>query len=330
MAAAGASALLAAAPPGAPPLRAMRWLAPGADPAAVLTRRPAECLRAPAAPEPAYAVELGRAAFRTPLLLGGQAARAGIACETCHRGGRTNPDFDFPGVSGAPGTADVTTSVLSSHRGDGIDNPKPIPDLGGPRAALKVERTPESGKLEAFIEGIVTQEFDGAAPPPAVLKGLAAYVRALDPAACPAKAVEPVTAAAALADARRAVRAAIAALGRADAASALVMIEAARSQLGDMDERYAGDALRGARVELALAARDLADDEDLIRRAPERAADALTLWLARSDDWGRDLTRAAARSLYNPARLAEAARIAAIGAAAAPKDRNQTLPPQRE
>ena len=82
----------------------MRWLAPGTDAGQLLTRAPSECLAVPADAENAYEVELGRAAFRTPLILGGQAARAGIACETCHRSGRTNPDFDFPGVSGAPGS----------------------------------------------------------------------------------------------------------------------------------------------------------------------------------------------------------------------------------
>jgi hypothetical protein len=302
-----AAALIAAAPPpAAPPLRAQRWLAPGAAPAEALTRRPSECLAAPRDPQGAYEVELGRAAFRTPLLLGGQAARAGIACETCHRGGRTNPAFDFPGVSGAPGTADVTTAVLSSHRGDGIDNPKPIPDLSGPRTALKVDQDPASGKLEAFIDGVVTQEFDGAAPPPAVLKGLAAYVRALTPAACPARALEPITARAALADARRAARAAIAALDHSDPAAALVMTEAARAQLGDINERYAAPELADARARLALAALDLAAAEDAIRRDPKTGTDALTLWLARAGGWGPQVAREAGRSLYDRARLASA------------------------
>src|SRR4029077_19963668 len=134
---------------------AMRWLAPSADASVVLTHRPTECLGKAADADSAYLVELGRAAFRTPLLLGGQAARAGIDCETCHRGARSNPNFDFPGISGAPGTADVTTSVLSSHRGDGIDNPKLIPNLSGPKSALKVSQDPASPALETFIHGIV-------------------------------------------------------------------------------------------------------------------------------------------------------------------------------
>ena len=121
-----------------PPLRAMRWIAPATNAAVALTRAPHECVREPKTPNEALLVEVGRATFRTPVVLGGQAARAGLSCDSCHRNGRGNPDFRFPGVSGAPGTADVTSSLFSSHRGNGVDDPKPIPDLGGPKAALKV------------------------------------------------------------------------------------------------------------------------------------------------------------------------------------------------
>ena len=157
----------AVAIPVAPPLKAMRWLAPGADAARLLTRRPPECLKAPADPAEAYRVELGRAAFRDPLLLGGQAARAGLACETCHQNGRANRNFDFPGISGAPGTADVTASLFSTHRGDDIFDPVPIPDLGGPKAALKISQGRRPPALEHFIHGLITEEFDGPEPPPA-------------------------------------------------------------------------------------------------------------------------------------------------------------------
>jgi hypothetical protein len=282
----------------------MRWLAPGAGASAVLTHRPSECLAIPGDAQDAYLVELGRAAFRTPLLLGGQAARAGIQCETCHRGGHNNPDFDFPGISGAPGTADVTTSMLSSHRGDGIDNPKPIPNLSGPKAALKVSQDPASPALEAFIHGIITQEFDGDEPPPAVLKGLAAYVRALSPGACPSPASEPVTGAAALADVRRTLRAALAALDHNDGPSAALMIEAARSQLGDIDERYVGPALAPQRAALERAGADLAAAESDARRvAPSTSAD-ITIWLADEPAWSRAVLAAEPASLYSPRKLA--------------------------
>ncbi len=279
----------------------MRWLPPGADAARILTRRPQECFRAPADPEAAYRAELGRAAFRSPLLLGGQAARAGVACESCHRNGRANPDFDFPGLSGAPGTADVTSSLFSSHRGDGIDNPKPIPDLGGPKTALKVSQA-APGQLEAFIHGLVTEEFDGAEPPAAVLKGLADYVRAMDPAVCAARPQsEPVTLAGAMNDARRAVRAALEAIRRKDLASAALMAAAGRSQLGLVAERYPGAALAADAAAVARAARDLGLAEDRVRAGDAAGGQArLLAWLADSQALQASLRGDESRSLYDP------------------------------
>lgn len=286
----------------APPLRAVRWLAPGADAARILTRRPVECLKVPVDPDAAYLVEVGRAAFRDPLLLGGQAARAGVACETCHRDGRTNPDFDFPGVSGAPGTADVTSFVFSSHRGDHSFDPRPIPDLGGPKASLKVSQAPDSPALKTFIRGLVTEEFDGASPPEAVLNALVAYVRAMGPAACRGSGVEPLTASDAITDVRRAAVAAQSALARHDPETAKVMIQAARAGLGNLAERYDGPALALERRRLADAALDLA------RIAGPDASRRLATWIARSGHWETPILSHEARSLYNPLRLAVALR----------------------
>ena len=282
----------------------MRWLAPGVDASVVLTRRPTECLAMPTDAETAYLVELGRAAFRTPLLLGGQGARAGLSCESCHRDGRNNPDFAFPGVSGAPGTADVTTSVLSSHEMDSAHGAKPIPDLSGPKSALKFDQDPASNALAGAIDRIITREFDGNEPPPAVLAGLAAYVRALSPAACPPASTEPVTAAQALADVRRAAMAAIAALDHHDAPSAVLMIEAARSQLGDIDERYRGEALAPQRRVLALASADLDAAQADAPRDPAAARAALVIWLAKTPSWSSAVLAAEPQSLYALARLA--------------------------
>ncbi len=297
----GVLALGAAAAEG--PLRAQRWLAAGADKATALGSRPPECLRPPSDPELAYRVEVGRAAFRTPLLLGGQAARAGISCETCHKSGRSNPDFRFPGVSGAPGTADVTSSLFSSHRGDGVDNPRPIPDLGGPKSALKVSQAPEGRALEGFIHGLVTEEFDGAEPPAGVIEDLADYVRALSPDACPSAAPEPVRAAGYLDDARRAVRAAQAALARKDAQVALLMVGAARSELGLVYERYDGAALAADRAAIDRAGRRLAAAAAAIRARDPRADARLADWLGEAPGWSRGLLRDEPRSLFNPDRL---------------------------
>ena len=244
--AAGAAAG-AAAPLGFP-LREARWTAPSALPRS-LSHEPPECLRPPSSPAEARAVAIGRTAFRTPLLLGGQAARAGMSCATCHRNGRGNPDFVFPGLSGAPGTADVTASLMSSHRGDGIFNPKPIPDLAGPPDRLKISRT-APGALETFIHGLVTEEFDGPEPSPEVLAAVAAYVRALRPGSCHGG-DRPIR----LADRLAEVDSAVALARTSDGDARLLLLAAARSTLGAIDERFSGlgadrAVLRAADAEL--------------------------------------------------------------------------------
>ena len=288
------------------PIKGMLWIAPRADPARALGTLPAECLRVPADPALAARVEVGRAAFRTSVLLGGQAARAGINCETCHRAGRDNPDFHFPGVSGAPGTADVTNSLFSTHRGNGVDDPRPIPDLGGPKAKLKVSQVPADKKLEPFIHGLITEEFDGPEPTPAVLDGLAAYVRALDPGVCRGRPRLSLDVALLMADARRAMKAAETQAASGDAATAVVMVASARSRLGLIDERYGAPALATQRTALRAADQKLAEAQAALRArapdAPQRLAD----WLADARPLEAALRAKEPQSLFNPARLAQA------------------------
>src|SRR5215208_6984829 len=157
------------------PIREARWLK-SPDMVSDLTTLPPECIAWPADRKRRRSVAVGRALFRSPLLLGGQAARAGLSCASCHRNGRTNPHFHFPGISGDPGTADVTASLMSEHRGDGVFNPKPIPDLGGDPAKFKVPRDPRRDDLERFVHGLITEEFDGPEPSPAALESVVAYV----------------------------------------------------------------------------------------------------------------------------------------------------------
>jgi hypothetical protein len=300
---AGATSLAAL---GDAPIRGMLWIAPRADPARALGSVPAECLKIPADPALAARVEVGRAAFRTSVLLGGQAGRTGINCETCHRGGRGNPDFLFPGVSGAPGTADVTNSLFSSHRGNGVDDPKPIPDLGGPKARLKISQVSEDKALEPFIHGLITEEFDGPEPTPAVLEGLAAYVRALDPAACPARARQPMGVGLLMADARRAMKAAQAEAAAGDPATAVAMVASARSRLGLIDERYGAPPLARPRAALRAADQRLAQAQTALRSHSAEAPRLLAAWLSASGPLEVELHAGQARSLFNPALLARA------------------------
>ncbi|HLY91240.1 MAG TPA: hypothetical protein VKQ27_19810, partial [Acetobacteraceae bacterium] len=259
-----------------------------------------ECITLPHSAEARYAVEVGRVAFRTPMLLGGQAARAGLACESCHRNGRTNPVFSFPGLSGAPGTADVTSALFSTRRDDGIDNPRPIPDLGGDKHRLRIDQSTASGALPAFIHGLVVDEFDGHEPPAAVLAGLAAYVRAMDPASCAHKDAVPVTAEGLITEAGRAVRAAVMALDHNDPATAILMVEGARWQLGLIDERYALPGLEPQRALIRSAALDLTAALAAIRIDGHSARDQLTAWQARMPAWEKAIKDREAASLFEP------------------------------
>jgi hypothetical protein len=304
LAATTAAALAATA---VPPIRAMLWVPRDADPARALGSTPTECLKPPADPALALKVEVGRAAFRTPVVLGGQAARAGVSCETCHRAGRTNPDFQFPGVSGAPGTADVTNSLFSTHRGNGTDDPKPIPDLSGPKERLKVDQAPGAAKLEPFIHGLIVEEFDGPEPTPAVLDGLAAYVRALSPAACPARARQPLSLALLMDDARRALHAAQATAAAGDRPTAVTLVASARARLGLIDERFADPGLGPERAALRAADARLAQAQAALREGRPEAPAALAAWLADSRGLQGTLTRREPASLFDPGRLAKAA-----------------------
>src|SRR5215203_3916258 len=234
------------------PIREARWLKSD-DVAHDLTHSPPECLALPKDERARRSVLVGRAMFRSPLLLGGQAARAGLSCSSCHRNGRTNPRFHFPGLSGAPGTADVTASLMSSHRGDGKFNPKPIPDLAAEPAQLKVKGTP---KLGSFIHGLIVEEFDGPEPTTAVIEGLVAYVGAMSPAACDPK-TTIVSLQSLLADVDAAVTAAQAAYRDGDADTGSALLAAARSTLGAIDERFELPTLESSRAELRDASYNL-------------------------------------------------------------------------
>ena len=289
----------------------MRWAARDADPVRAFGQVQPECLIRPDDPAQALSVEVGRAAFRTPVLLGGQAARAGVACETCHKNGHRNPDFLFPGVSGAPGTADVTDELFSSHRGDGIANPRRIKDLSAPKSTFAIPQDPAQRKLEPFIHGQITEEFDGDEPPAAVLQGLADYVRHLSPAACPAATTEPVNVAYYMADVRRALTAARAKLAQDDDASARMMVASARARLGLIDERFAAPALAPERAAIRAAALDLGRIQAALHDRSPGAAAAIDRWLAGSDALQVRLEAKASLSLFDPGRLKRLSRAEA-------------------
>jgi hypothetical protein len=152
---------------------------------AALTRAPAECLSDPADAEGRESVRLGRVAFRSPVLLGGVASRVGLSCNSCHPNGHANAMFFVAGVSGEPGTADVTGPVFSTTRDDQRDNPVPIPSLVDAASSPPFGTVVPAKELGDFLHAAIVEEFQGRAPPASVLSGLEAYLRALKGSACP-------------------------------------------------------------------------------------------------------------------------------------------------
>ena len=281
---------LAAVSAAAPlPIREANWIAPEARLEA-LTSEPGRCSKT--ALEDVQAVTTGEVAFRTPFLLGGQAARTGMSCASCHRNGRGNPHFVFPGISGAPGTADVTASILSSHRGDGAFNPKSIPNL----AADPPKVLP--GEIRSFIRGLIIEEFDGAEPPPRVLDGLVAYIGRLKASRC-GDAARAITLELSLRHVAVALAMAVKAYEAKDAATARLMTLAARSELGRIDERFPGEQFITARAKLDVHDKMLRENLRLLgsgHGAEHGLHEALLIpGLIR-----KELAALEPRSLYNP------------------------------
>ena len=130
---------------------------------------------------------------------------------------------------------------------------------------------------------------------------------------------------AAIADALRAVAAARAALVIGDGATALVMIQAARAQLGELAEHFGGAELAGERARLASASFELADAAEAVRRADPGADARLGVWLKAASAWRAVLLKAEPRSLYDAGRLAAALGMGARASRQASRPRPEPL-----
>jgi hypothetical protein len=248
----------------------------------VLLEQPATCLD-PAAPQEAA---IGEALFNAPALLGGQAERAGLSCAGCHANGRRSDWFFLDGISGEPGTADISSSFFALPRANAVFDPRPIPDLALPG---KVPRDP--APLERFLRGLVVEEFAGAEPGPAALGTLAAYVRAVR--ICSGADTQPKGLASDLRLVLGSVDAAIAMNARGETRTAAVLVKAARFRLGLIDERMADRRLAPIRRRL------LASSRELVALAGDSAA--LSAWRERFErDLAPVLLRNEPRSHYNP------------------------------
>jgi hypothetical protein len=213
----------------------------------------------------------------------------GLSCSSCHINGRGNPDFFVEGVSGAPGTADVTSSLFSKVRGNGAFDPVPIPDLAARDGTQLRDRA--SRPFMDKVHGLIVEEFDGQEPPPYVFDALLAYLGSLDIAHCagPAAVVELNSG-----HDYAAISIASLVLGAdVPAETKLFYIRAARERLERLYERYPPggealpmiEALSAALAESAAAIRD-GQPESMLSN------EVIALALPLIDE--------ADRSLYNP------------------------------
>lgn len=288
---AGAATYAVAAP--TPLFEALRWTAAEAEIDA-LTRQPRTCLDGES--DNLAKAQIGEALFNAPALLGGQAAKAGLNCASCHVNGRDNPNFLMQGVSDRPGTADVTNSFFGAARGNGRFDPVPIPDLAQPG---KVSHAVEAKVLEPFIRTLIVEEFSGHEPSPAVLDAVATYVRSVKNCTDGGATFIPR----ALNDQVRLIRAAVGGVpamrARGNAQASRMLVSAARHQLGLIAERYAGPKFATERAKLLRASRRLQRLIDSPPTSPEFQT-ALDRWL---NDFEKDviiLHHNHSASLYAP------------------------------
>ncbi|WDI30829.1 hypothetical protein PUV54_12780 [Hyphococcus flavus] len=281
-----------------PILTELSWIASDSDGVEFFTREPAECFKRPKNQDDAYLAEVGRAAFRSPFLLGGQAARQGLSCQSCHMNGHDNPSFFIAGLSGAPGTADVTSSVFSKTREDHEFNPVPIPDLTGIADKQSFGTQAPAPSMHAFVSGAVTDEFQGAPPTETVLKGLVVYLVHLDPAACPSSDVTR-TVQTDMAEVERNIAAAVQALERGDAAAGDFLIVSAQAALGRIHERFAAPSFEPQRERLQSASSTLGDARANAREEPVLGAIMLKNFAQDLPGIAQDLHAHRRASLYD-------------------------------
>jgi hypothetical protein len=105
---------------------------------------------------------------------------------------------------------------------------------------------------------------------------------------------------------RRAAAVAGQALDRKDPATAAFLVEAARTPLGLINERFDQPVSGRPRAALRTADEDLAAIAADIRAGDAHARDRLAVWLVQSRSWAGLVEAAEGQSLFNPERLAAA------------------------
>ena len=236
----------------APLLREQAWTMASGDVAHQLTHAFPECLEMPNNPALRTRLDTGRALFRSSAVLGGPAARLGLSCNGCHTNGQANANFYLPELTDRPGAADVTSEWSSAVRGDGVMNPRTIPNLVDVGARAQFGSGGERS-LDRFVNGVIHEEFQGPPLAPAAFESLIAYLRGLKSASCPPSAENTITLQSEASDVRRA----LAAAEVADPATSSLVLVSAQEAVGQLVERLPSPVFDAERKSFEDLAREL-------------------------------------------------------------------------
>ncbi|MFC3676594.1 hypothetical protein [Ferrovibrio xuzhouensis] len=278
---------------------AREWLPPGSLSLDALSLHPEE-MQGGGVQQSFYA-EYGRLAFRSPMVLGGTASKAGLSCQACHPNGFANEDFFIPGLSDAHGRIDVTQAFWNNRGENHRNDPLTIPSLRGVKSKDRLGHDRRSASLREFTRRVIVTEFGGNEPNPTLLDALVAYQETLQPATVVDR---PVTMAGDLADIGRHLNTLAVPLAEENAALSGTIATMVRGQLGFIHERLDGDDLAAARDIVEGWSRGLEEIAGLAVEGKWRPArDRLAALHEAVAAPPAALANAGPRSLYNPVRL---------------------------
>lgn len=269
-------------------LSELAWLKSTSDRVTALTSEPISCLDPSKDGQHGEWIRKGELVFKSPALLGGQAAKANISCASCHRNGRGNQDFFFAGISDKPGTADVTSGVFGKQRADNIFNPVMIPDLASSEGQNKVNRKDRDALL-VFVHGQIEEEFSGAKPPESIMYSLITYLQAISTTDCDLSAKKPINWQEDWVAARDAAVFSVEARDSDDMASARFYARTARASLQRLDSRFTDVDIHAGLIALSRTIERSVNQVGTLNAWPHNAK-ALEVLLAES----------ASQSLYMP------------------------------
>ena len=125
-------------------------------------------------------IALGELAFKNKSLLdASNSFGLHMSCDACHPDGGTTQSLFVEGLSGKPGTIDITNRAMTLYE-DGSFNPVNIPSIFGARHTEPYARSGKFSTLREFTRFVVVDEFGGLAPGDLTLDALVAYERSLN------------------------------------------------------------------------------------------------------------------------------------------------------